>query len=87
MEFKNRKEALLELFKLASEEKGIGGVVLYVKHKEYPQPEIIIIHKANFELKVKYIEKAYTDDLKLSNCEDIEIVGVSVTDITGEEIV
>ncbi len=84
MEEMNRKEALLELFNIAIKEKGIGGVVLYTKHKSYPQPEMIVVPRDNFELKAKYIEEYYTEELRLSSCDDIEIVAVSITDNSGE---
>lgn len=78
-----RKEALLDLFNIGKRSENVGMVLLVTKHKDYPEAELIAVPKENFELKAQYIESDYTEDLVLSSCEDIEILGVKVLDKTG----
>lgn len=79
----SRKEALLQLLKLGKEKNQIGIVLLFTKHKDYPDAEIIAVPKANFELKAQYISAQYTEDLVLSSCKDIKIISVKVLDNLG----
>jgi hypothetical protein len=46
-----------------------------VKLPNLDEPEIIINPIENFEEKLKYYKNAYTDDLILKTCKDIQIVG------------
>lgn len=79
----SRKEALLQLLKLGKEKDKIGMVLLFTKHKDYPDAEIIAVPKVNFELKAQYISEYYTEDLVLASCEDIQIIGVKALDNRG----
>lgn len=54
------------------------GVV--VRNKNYKTPELIMNELASVEDKMKYYASAYTEDLVLKSCSDIEIIGWCVGD-------
>ncbi len=82
----NKRRSLIELFEIAEQVGDIKFILLSVKHRDYPQAEIIAVPTANFSLKAQYILNNYTEDLALKNCEDIRIVQVKVVNNEGEII-
>lgn len=83
----SKKEALLKIFELGINTDKIRTVLLIVKHKEYPEAEIIAVPKENFKLKAQYINNNYTEDLVLKSCEDIKLLGIRIIDKKGEVII
>lgn len=64
-----------------SEHKYIG---VKIKMFGFEKPEVIINRTENFDLKLAYYKKAYTDDLVLKTYEGIRIVGLTFGDSFAE---
>lgn len=71
--------SLEKCFKAAkdSEAQWIG---VCIKTEGHPEEEIIINPKENFDVKLEYYKKAYTDDLVLKTYDGIKIVGFTYAD-------
>lgn len=70
---------LKECFKVAKEKKA-AWIAILVKDKNSTGEELIINPNINFDIKLAYYEKAYTDDLVLKSYDGIRIVGFTYGD-------
>jgi len=67
------KSSLLRCFRYA-DENNIDHILVEIKIEDYPKKEIILIKNANFGKKIRYYIENYTEELKLKNNNDIQIV-------------
>lgn len=59
-------------------------VAVAVKSKDCESSELIINTNVNFDTKLEYYKKAYTDDLVLKSYDGIKIVGFTYADTLKE---
>ena len=70
---------LVECFKKAKEH-DYTYVGVKIAMEGFPNPEVIINSKGNFDKKLEYYQNAYNDDLTLKSFNGIKIIGFTYGD-------
>ena len=74
---------LEECFKSATES-NYDYIAVKIQMQGFEKPEIIINQRENFDTKLAYYKKAYTEDLTLKTFNGIKIVGFTFGDDWNE---
>lgn len=63
---------------------GVNYIGVRIQMQGFDEPEVIINPKENFESKLEYYKKAYSEDLTLKSFNGIKIIGCEYGDSFNE---